>query len=150
MRYLQRALPLIVWGMESNNEFRLDASALNELSGQVVDAAITVHKEMGPGLLESVYQLCLVKELKSRNILTQTSVAVALYYKGEELDKEYVIDILVENEIVLELKAIDAILPVHEAQTISYMKLADRRLGLLINFNVQYLKQGIRRFVNKL
>ena len=96
-----------------------------------------------------MYQHCLIKELRSRNIPVETEVPVPLFYKGQFPDKEYVIDILVDNEIVLELKAIEGILPVHEAQTISYMKLSDKRLGLLINFTVQYLKKGIRRFVNK-
>jgi GxxExxY protein len=134
--------------MEMKN--RLDATTLNQLSGQIIDAAITVHKHMGPGLLESVYQLCLLKELQHRSISVQSNVIVNLVYKGESLNKDYVIDLMVEDEIVLELKAVDNLIPVYEAQTISYMKLAGKRLGLLINFNVPYLKLGIRRFVNQL
>jgi GxxExxY protein len=122
---------------------------LNELSAIVLDAAIAVHKEMGPGLLESVYQHCMVKELRIRGISLGMSVPVPLHYKGEPLNKDYIIDILVEDEIILELKAIDGILPVHEAQIISYLKLANKRLGFLINFNVPLLKQGFKRFVNK-
>lgn len=103
---------------------------------------------MGPGLLEAVYQQCLVKELVLRGVKVYTMVPVPLQYKGHLLNKDYVIDILVEDEIILELKAIEAVLPVHEAQIISYLKLANKRLGFLINFNVPLLKNGFKRFVN--
>ena len=129
---------------------RLNAEQINKLSGQILDAAISVHREMGPGLLESVYHFCMVKELLNRNIRTQIFVPVALHYKGEALEKEYIIDLLVENEIVVELKAVEVILPVHEAQILSYIKLSNKRLGVLINFNVPFLKNGFKRFVNKL
>ena len=109
---------------------------------------MSVHKERGPGLLESVYQHCLTKELSLREIKSQSMIPVALQYKGHTLNKDYVIDILVEDEIIIELKAVEVILPVHEAQIISYLKLADKRLGFLINFNVPLLKDGFRRFVN--
>jgi GxxExxY protein len=122
---------------------------LNRLSSIILDAAITVHKEMGPGLLEAVYQHCMTRELRIREIFVSTMVSVPLHYKGEPLGKEYIIDILVEDEIILELKAIEGILPVHEAQVISYLKLANKRLGFLINFNVPLLKNGVRRYVNK-
>jgi GxxExxY protein len=121
---------------------------LNFLSGMILDAAIAVHKEMGPGLLESVYQACLLKELSDRGLQVQAWVQIPLIYKGFTLNKDYVIDILVENEIILELKAIEEILPVQEAQIISYLKLANKRLGLLINFNVPLLKDGFKRYVN--
>ena len=121
---------------------------LNFLSGMILDAAIAVHKEMGPGLLESVYQACLLKELSDRGLQVQAMAQIPLIYKGFILNKDYVIDMLVENEIILELKAIEEILPVHEAQIISYLKLANKRLGLLINFNVPLLKDGYKRFVN--
>ncbi|HET7180421.1 MAG TPA: GxxExxY protein [Chryseosolibacter sp.] len=127
----------------------LEREILNRLSSNILDAAITVHREIGPGLLESVYQHCMVKELQDRQLLVNTMVPVALHYKGVALNKEYIIDILVEDEIILELKANDALLPVHQAQLLSYLKLANKRLGLLINFNVSLLKQGFRRFVNK-
>lgn len=103
---------------------------------------------MGPGLLESVYEYCLVKELQLRNVDCLTQVAVPLVYKGYELTKDFRIDILVSNEIIIEVKAVDFVLPVHEAQIISYLKLADKRLGILINFNVPVLKEGFKRFVN--
>ncbi len=126
----------------------MDKENLNSLSKQILEASIAVHKEMGPGLLESVYQQCLVKELSLRGIKTDSLVPVSLQYKGHTLNKDYVIDILVENDIIVELKAVEIILPVHEAQIISYLKLADKRLGFLINFNVPLLKDGFKRFVN--
>ena len=126
----------------------MNREELNKLSKQIVDACITVHKEMGPGLLESVYEYCLLKELELRGIKAVSQVVIPLYYKGELLSKDFRIDIFVENEIILELKAVDAIIPVHEAQIISYLKLSDRRLGFLLNFNVDLMKNGIKRFVN--
>jgi GxxExxY protein len=128
----------------------LDQDALNRLSSIILNAAITVHKEMGPGLLESVYQQCMVKELRSRKLNINEMVPISLRYKGEPLNKDFIADILVENEIILELKAIEEILSVHEAQIISYLKLANKRLGFLINFNVSLLKYGFRRYVNHL
>ena len=121
----------------------------NHLSKEILNASITVHREMGPGLLESVYEHCLMKELDIRGIVAECQVRVPLTYKGFELKKDYRIDILVEREIIIELKAVESILPVHEAQIISHLKLTDNRLGFLINFNVPLLKQGFRRFVNK-
>ena len=128
----------------------LETNALNKLSAIILDSAIRVHREMGPGLLESVYHHCLVKELRNRQIKVDTMVPVRLHYKGELIDKDYVIDILVEDQIILELKATEGILPVHEAQIISYLKIANKRLGILINFNSPLLKQGFKRFVNGL
>ncbi|MEN8250782.1 MAG: GxxExxY protein [Bacteroidota bacterium] len=126
----------------------MDKERYNQLSKEILDAAITVHKEMGPGLLESVYEFCLMKELELRGIFAENQMAVPLIYKGFALNKDYRIDILVEKEIIIELKAVEVILPVHEAQIISHLKLTDKKLGFLINFNVPLLKQGFRRFVN--
>jgi GxxExxY protein len=103
---------------------------------------------MGPGLLESVYEMCLLRELQLRNISAESQVGIPLQFKGFDLVKEYKIDVLVENEIILELKSVDTILPVHQAQIISYLKLADKRMGFLINFNVPIIKNGFKRFVN--
>lgn len=111
-------------------------------------ASLEVHKIMGPGLLESVYEMCLLRELQLRNIFTECQVAIPLQFKGFNLSKEYRIDILVEKELIIELKSVDTLLPVHEAQIISYLKLADKRMGFLINFNVPIIKNGFRRFVN--
>tara|TARA_R110000868_G_scaffold128624_1_gene336830 strand:+ start:1275 stop:1661 length:387 start_codon:yes stop_codon:yes gene_type:complete len=120
-----------------------------ELAKEIFLASLEVHKIMGPGLLESVYELCLLRELQLRNISAECQVTIPLQYKGFNLSKEYKIDILVEEQIIIELKTVDAILPVHEAQLISYLKLADKRMGFLINFNVPLIKSGFGRFVNK-
>jgi len=125
----------------------MNKEAFDTLSKEILDAAIAVHREMGPGLLESDQQ-CLVKELSLRSIKLSTMVPIPLQYKGYTLNKDYVFDILVEDEIIIELKSVEAILPVHEAQIITYLKLADKRLGFLINFNVPLLKDGFKRYVN--
>jgi len=121
---------------------------LNRLAFLIVDSALVVHKHMGPGLLESVYEHCLIKELALRNIPAIRQFPIPLIYRGHELAKEYLIDILVADEIILELKTVETILPVHQAQLISHLKLANKRLGFLLNFNVPVMKDGIRRFVN--
>jgi len=120
----------------------------NEISGKILLAAINVHKEMGPGLLETVYEYCLCKELHSLGLEAVNQYMLPLYYKGENLHKDFRIDILVEKMILIEIKAVEKLLPVHEAQVISYLKMANLKLGLLINFNVPVIKQGFRRFVN--
>lgn len=122
---------------------------LDDLSNKILTASMKVHRKMGPGLLEGIYQKCLAHELRSMGINIDTMVPVPLIYDDHPLNKEYIIDFLVESEIILELKSVEVLLPVHEAQVISYLKLAGKRLGFLINFNVPLLKQGFRRFVNK-
>ena len=122
--------------------------ALNTITSTILDAAIFVHRELGPGLLESVYQECLYLELTERGLKAEQFVSIPIQYRGEFLGKHFTIDILVEDSIVLELKAVEKILPVHEAQLISYLKIADKRIGLLINFNEKLLKDGFKRFVN--
>ncbi len=121
---------------------------LNSLGTQILDACITVHKELGPGLLESVYVFALLKELELRGIKAVANVGVQLFYKGHDTGKFYEMDILIEGEVVFEAKAVDTMHPVFEAQMISYLKLTDKRLGYLVNFNVVKLKDGFRRFVN--
>ncbi len=121
---------------------------LNDLAKQIVDACFHVHKELGPGLLESAYQYALLKELELRGILAQYQVQVKLFYKGYDTGKYYAIDILVENEIVIEIKCADIIHPVYTAQIISYLKLSQKKLGFLVNFHVPLIKDGIKRFVN--
>lgn len=113
-----------------------------------MDSAYHVHSEMGPGLLESIYECCLAEELRLRDFSVEQQVFIPLFYKGNELNKDFRIDLLVEKEIVIEIKAVDIILPVHQAQIISYLKLADKRIGFLINFNVDLIKNGLIRFVN--
>lgn len=119
-----------------------------KLATEIVDVCITVHRIMGPGLLESVYELCMMKEFELRNIKAKNQVTLPLLYKEFELSKDFRIDILVENEILLELKSVESIIPVYEAQIISYLKLSGKKLGFLINFNVPLMKHGIKRFVN--
>jgi GxxExxY protein len=121
---------------------------MNDLTKLVIGASIEVHKTLGPGLLESVYQECLVKELKRKNVFCKENVPLKIIYKGDELDKLFFIDILVDNRLILELKAVEFLLPVHKAQLLSYLRLSDKKLGLLINFNVPVLKDGIFRVVN--
>ena len=120
---------------------------INRISGIVVDCAIKVHSELGPGLLESVYRACLVQELSDRGLSVRTEVAVPIIYKGKKLEAGYRIDVLVNELVVLELKACEGISPVHEAQALTYLKLSERRLALLLNFNVALMKEGIRRFI---
>jgi GxxExxY protein len=120
----------------------------NELSGEIIEACIEVHKELGPGLMESVYEICLISVLKRKKLNPKQQVSLPVIFKGEKLNKEFVIDILVDDKIILELKSVEAILPVHEAQLVTYLKLADKKLGLLVNFNVPLLTQGIRRKIN--
>jgi GxxExxY protein len=126
------------------------ADNLNELSSIILDSAIAVHREMGPGLLEGVYQQCMILELRNRGLVVNQMVPVRLHYKGISINKEYIIDILVDDEIILELKSIDGLLKIHAAQILSYLRLTNKRLGFLINFNVPLLKHGFRRFVNNL
>lgn len=126
----------------------MDRGKLNVLGGIILDSAITVHRELGPGLLESAYELALARELYIRNLLIRTHVPVELLYKDVALGKAYVMDILVEELIIIEIKAVESIIPIFEAQLITYLKLADKHLGYLINFNVSLLKNGFRRIVH--
>jgi GxxExxY protein len=126
----------------------MDNNELNRIAGVILDSCFTVHKIMGPGLLESIYEICLLKELEIRDIHAKNQVVIPLVYKGYELSKEFKIDILVENEIILELKSSEIMHPVYEAQIISYLKLSNKKLGFLINFNVPLLKNGFKRYVN--
>ncbi len=126
----------------------MDREKLNRLSKIVIDSSIEVHKNLGPGLLESTYEVCLCRELKLRNLNYLRQVFLPVIYKGEFLNAEYKIDILIEDELVIELKAVEVLLPVHFAQLLTYLKLSDKRLGLLINFNVPRLVDGVKRVVN--
>jgi GxxExxY protein len=121
---------------------------LNELGGIILDACISVHKELGPGLLESVYVYALMKELELREIKAVTKIAIPLLYKGYDTGKYYEMDLLVENEIVIEIKSAEIMHPVYMAQIISYLKLSDKRLGYLVNFNVVKMIDGFKRVVN--
>ena len=120
-----------------------------EIGRKIINSAFIVHSELGPGLLESVYEVCLVEELKARNLSVERQFHLPVVYKGKQLDKDFFIDLLVEKIIAIELKAVEELLPVHEVQLVTYMKLADLRLGYLINFNVTKIKFGIKRKVNE-
>ena len=119
-----------------------------QVSHAVLTGAMRVHSELGPGLLESTYTACLQHELQKAGMHSQTQVALPVIYDGVRLDIGYRIDLLVENLVVIELKSVDALAPIHKAQLLSYLKLSGKSLGLLINFNVVHLKDGIQRFVN--
>ena len=119
----------------------------NEVSRLVLDAAMTVHTALGPGLLESTYQACLAQELRNRGMTVRSEVPVPVVYEGIKLEVGYRIDLLIEDLVVLEIKSVEAIAPIHEAQLLSYLKLSGQSLGLLLNFNVVHMKDGIRRFV---
>lgn len=120
----------------------------NSVTERVIRCAIDVHKELGPGLMESVYEVCLKKMLIGEGIKVQCQVSIPVVFRGERLDKDFIIDMLVEEEIVIELKSVETLLPVHEAQLVTYLKLSGKNLGLLINFNVVLLKHGLRRRIN--
>jgi len=117
------------------------------LSHRILGCALEVHRTLGPGLLESVYEKALAWELAAENLKVVVQAPVPVIYKGSDLDCGFRIDILVENSIVVELKTVDALAPIHETQLITYLKLSGRRIGLLINFNVPLLKHGIKRLV---
>jgi GxxExxY protein len=119
--------------------------AKDPLTQKVIGCAIEVHRRLGPGLLESTYQQCLVRELHLAGVTFQAQVPVSIEYKGATLDCGYRADLLIGGELIVELKAVEHLLPIHEAQLITYLKLADVPKGLLLNFNVKYLKDGIRR-----
>jgi len=119
---------------------------INQITQKIIGSAIEVHKELGPGLLESAYEECLFYELKHAGLNVERQLPVPVIYKEIKLECGYRIDILVERKVIIELKAVDAIIPVHEAQILTYMKFAKKEIGLLINFNVTLLKHGIKRY----
>lgn len=119
----------------------------DSLSKQVIGLALEVHKQLGPGLLESTYEKCLAYELSSQGVQFETQKNLPVEYKGIKLDCGYRIDMLVEGKLIIELKAVDSLNHLHEAQLLTYMKLAEIKVGLLINFNTKLLTSGIKRFV---
>lgn len=122
----------------------------NAIAKVVVDAAFTVHKRLGPGLLESVYEAVMVHELRKRGLSFTTQVPVPVVYDDLRIDDGYRLDLLVEGKVVVELKSVEAVLPVHKKQLLTYLKLTEKRLGLLVNFNESIIKSGITRIVNGL
>ncbi len=120
----------------------------NEIATEILDAAFKIHRSIGPGLLESAYKECLFYELKKTSLWVQKEVALPLVYEEVKLDCGYRADLLVENSVIVELKSVEALTDLHLAQTLTYLRLANCKLGLLINFNSQYLKDGIKRIIN--
>ena len=112
-----------------------------------VDAALPVHKVLGPGLLESAYEHCLAHEISRRGLAIQRQVALPIVYEGEKLDAGYRLDLVVDGAVIVEIKSVDALAPIHDAQVLTYLKLSGLRVGLLMNFNVALFKQGLKRFV---
>ena len=120
----------------------------NEISNIIIGAAIEVHKQLGPGLLESSYEACLEFELNHKGLKTQTQIALPIVYKDVKLNAGYRIDLLVENKVIVEIKSVEALANIHTAQILTYLKLKDLKLGLLINFNTVLLKNGVKRVLN--
>ena len=128
----------------------MDTGNLNEVSKEIIGAAIEVHKTIGPGLLESAYEACMCHELMLRKIKFKAQLPIPVIYKQERLDCGYRLDLLVEDSVIVELKACERIESIHKAQLMTYLKLMDRQLGLIMNFNVPLMRDGIQRVVNDL
>ena len=122
----------------------------NEVAKQIVDAAYRVHTSLGPGLLESVYEVVLAYELEKRGLHTVRQQAVPIVYQGIRIEMGFRADLIIEDQVIVEIKSVDAVAPVHKKQLLTHLRLADKRLGLLINFNVALIKDGITRIVNGL
>jgi GxxExxY protein len=127
----------------------LEQDSFDETSGRIIGAAIEVHRHLGSGLLESAYQSCLLHELKQRGFRVEAQQPLPVVYKEVKLDCGYRLDLVVEDEIIVEVKAVEALLQIHEAQLLSYLRLAHKKVGLLINFHVPVLKSGLKRIVNE-
>ena len=121
---------------------------LDELSHKVIGASIEVHRLLGPGLLETIYIECLASELAEQGVAVKREVSVPIRYKGKELSKPLRLDLLVEDCLIVEAKSVDTLIPVHSAQLLTYLKMTELKLGLLLNFNVEVMRQGIKRIVN--
>ena len=125
-----------------------ESERLNHITDQVIGAAIEVHRALGPGLLESAYEACLAFELAQRGLKVELQKPLPVVYKEVHLDCGYRLDLLVENAVIVEIKAVESLAPIHQAQLLSYLRLTGCKVGLLINFNVRILKDGLRRLVN--
>lgn len=127
-----------------------EALSENDLAALIVDAAFNVHKELGPGLLESAYECCMVYELKMRGVEVETQKELPIFYKGIQLNLSYRIDLFVGGKVMVELKSVQGLNDIHKAQLITYLRLSKTKLGLLINFNEKLIKDGIKRVANGL
>lgn len=121
---------------------------LNVVSGHVVDSALRVHSELGPGLLESTYKVCMIQELQKRGLLVRSEVEQPVHYDGIVIDVGYRLDLFVQELVIVELMSVEAIIPIHKAQLLSYLKLSKNKIGLLLNFNMERMKDGIVRLAN--
>lgn len=121
---------------------------VNHVTRQIITAAMKVHTRLGPGLLESAYEGCLLHELRKQGLKVESQVALPVVFDGEKIDLGYRIDLIVADQVIVEIKCVEAINPVHKSQLLSYMRLSGRRVGLLINFHVEHLRDGIRRMVD--
>jgi len=128
----------------------MNKSKIDIFSNKIIGCAMEVHKNLGPGLLESTYSQCLAYELNMSGINFKLEYPIPVKYKTVNIDCSYRADFMVENEIIVEIKSVKELLPIHEAQLLTYLKISDKKLGLLINFNVKLLKKGLKRIVNKL
>ena len=126
-----------------------EVDRLDQISRRIIGAAIEVHRHLGPGLLESAYQSCLAFELKQQRLRVEEQKALPVKYKEVRLDCGYRLDVVVEDDIIVEIKAVEKLLPNHEAQLLSYLRLAHKKVGLLLNFHVPVLKNGLKRIVNE-
>jgi len=127
----------------------MDTTALDRISYSIIQSAIEIHKVLGPGLLESAYRTCMIHELGLRNLKVSSELIVPVRYKKLLLDGGYRLDLLVEDAVIVELKSVETVLPVHRAQVLSYLRLTEKSLGLLINFNVERVVLGVNRVVNR-
>jgi GxxExxY protein len=121
---------------------------VNHITGQIISAAMKVHTALGPGLLESAYRACLLHELRKQGLAVASEVGLPVFYGGEKIELGYRIDLIVADQVIIEIKCVEAINPVHKSQLLSYMRLSGKRVGLLINFHVEHLRDGIRRMVD--
>jgi len=121
---------------------------LNKITKTIIGVAINVHRELGPGLLESAYEACMVYDLAQSGLKVEQQKPLPIVYRGVKLECGYRLDLMIENEVIVEIKSIEKLLPIHQAQLMSYLKLTDCKVGLLINFNVNIMKNGIKRVVN--
>ena len=144
----QRNTGEICYAIDMASPVRSHSVRVNEITGAIVNSAMKVHSLLGPGLLESAYQACLAQELRSRGFGVATEVAMPVVYEGHKLEVGYRIDLVVEDRVVVEVKSVEALHPIHQAQLLSYMRLSGIQVGLLINFNVLHLRDGIKRMVD--
>ncbi|WP_226335665.1 GxxExxY protein [Echinicola marina] len=140
-----------MWFKKNNTDMRITQKTIDELTYKIIGCAIEVHKQIGPGLLESVYEKCFVRELQIQGMKTSTQQRIPLAYKGVSLEADLRYDVLVDNLIIVELKAMDGILPIHEAVLLTYMKMVEKPKGIIINFNcTNIFKYGQKTMVNEI